>query len=75
MIIVTVSILFPVIARVNISRMRVLSLFVDIPNHHVFSLSMKCEYFVSTFNNDEQNGEEEAETDTIRETNEAINSI
>ena len=55
--------------------MKVLSLFVDIPNHHVFSLSMKCEYFVTTFNNDEQNEEEEVETDTIREKNEAINNI
>ena len=49
-IIITLAILCPVISRVNQTRMKVLSLFVDIPSHHVMNLATKCENFISSFN-------------------------
>jgi hypothetical protein len=48
---------------VNLARLKVLSLFVDIPNHHVIALSNKCERFLSSFNENE-NGGGEGEADT-----------
>jgi ABC-type lipoprotein release transport system permease subunit len=60
-IILTVTILFPVISKVNMARMKVLSLFVDIPNHHVITLATKCEDFISSFQEEEQNDEMESE--------------
>lgn len=59
---ITVCFLFPVIARVNTSRLKVLSLFVDIPSHHVMSLSLKCELFISSFKNEAQNEEGDVES-------------
>lgn len=53
-------VLFPVVSSVNLARMQVLSLFVDIPNHHVFWLANKCEKFLSTFH-EEHNDEVESE--------------
>jgi len=47
--ILAMAILLPVINRVNNTRMKVLCLFVDIPNHHVFALSSKCEKFLMNF--------------------------
>jgi hypothetical protein len=35
MLAVTMVILCPVVGTVNLARLKVLSLFVDIPNHHV----------------------------------------
>ena len=42
------------------ARMKVLSLFIDIPNHHVVALAMKCERFITSFY-DEHNDEGESE--------------
>lgn len=56
----SLTILLPVISNVNLARMKVLSLFVDIPNHHVFALGFKCENFISSFNED-HNDEIESE--------------
>jgi len=42
-------ILFPVVSSVNKTRVKVLSLFVEIPNHHVIALAMKCERFQNSF--------------------------
>jgi len=56
----TMAILFPVISNVNLARMKVLSLFVDIPNHHVFALGFKCEKFITSFH-DDHNDEIESE--------------
>lgn len=53
-------ILFPVVSNVNMARMKVLSLFVDIPNHHVVGLSAKCERFIMS-SLDEHNDEIESE--------------
>jgi hypothetical protein len=39
-------ILFPVVRSVNSARLRILSLFVDIPFSIVFTLSGKCERFI-----------------------------
>lgn len=58
--ILSLALLLPVISNVNLARMKVLSLFVDIPNHHVFALGFKCEKFISTFH-DEHNDEVESE--------------
>ena len=54
------TILFPVVSNVNMARMKVLSLFVDIPNHHVIALASKCESFLATFH-EEHNDEIESE--------------
>jgi hypothetical protein len=56
------AILFPVVSSVNLARMKVLSLFVDIPNYHVITLANKCERFMNTFH-DEHNDEIESEDD------------
>lgn len=46
-------ILCPVVGTVNMARLKVLSLFVDIPNHHVIALSDKCDRFLTSFNSKE----------------------
>ena len=56
----SLTVLLPVISSVNLARMKVLSLFVDIPNHHVFALGFKCEKFITSFH-DEHNDEIESE--------------
>ena len=56
----TMTVLFPVVSSVNLARMKVLSLFVDIPNHHVFALGFKCEKFITSFQ-DDHNDEIESE--------------
>jgi glutamine synthetase type III len=48
----TLAILLPVVSSVNKARMKVLSLFIDIPVHHVFSLANKCEIFLTSFMED-----------------------
>ena len=61
----TMFILFPVISNVSKARMKVLSLFVDIPNHHVITLANKCEKFITSFleeNNEEIESEDEDDT-------------
>lgn len=58
----TMAILFPVVTCVNVARMRVLSLFVDIPNHNVIALANKCERFLTGFH-EEHNDEIESEDD------------
>lgn len=58
-------ILLPVISKVNMARMNVLSLFVDIPNHHVIALANKCEVFMNSFHeehNDEIDSEDAEDT-------------
>jgi len=55
--VITMAILCPVVSTVNLTRLKVLSLFVDIPNHHVIALSNKCERFLSSFNDSEHNDE------------------
>lgn len=52
MIILIISFLCPVLGKVNITRMRVLTLFVDIPIHHVDDLAGKCENFISSFSDE-----------------------
>jgi len=47
--VLTMAILCPVVGSVNQARMKVLSLFVDIPNHHVIALANKCEKFINSF--------------------------
>lgn len=59
-VILTMAILFPVVSNVNLARMKVLSLFVDIPNHHVITLANKCERFITTFH-EEHNDEIESD--------------
>lgn len=54
------AILFPVVSNVNRARLKVLSLFVDIPNYHVITLANKCENFIGTFH-EEHNDEIESE--------------
>ena len=54
----TMAILFPVIRKVNLARMKVLSLFVDIPGYHVINLATKCENFISTFHEEEEKNDE-----------------
>ena len=46
---IAIMILFPVVANVNKAQVKVLSLFIDIPNHHVYALVNKCERFLNTF--------------------------
>ena len=58
------SILCPVVSTVNLARLKVLSLFVDIPNHHVIALSNKCERFLSSFNESENGGGGDGDADT-----------
>ncbi len=60
LLILTMGLLFPVVSSVNHARMKVLSLFVDIPNHHVIALSNKCEKFLTSIH-DDQNDEAESE--------------
>ena len=43
------TILAPVVSQVNKERVKVLSLFVAIPQHFNISLSNKCENFLNTF--------------------------
>lgn len=63
----TMTILCPVVSTVNTTRLRVLSLFVDIPNHHVIGLSNKCERFLSSFNESEKNDDKDTnETDSLK---------
>jgi len=57
MLLVTMVILCPVVGTVNLARLKVLSLFVDIPNHHVIGLGNKCERFLNSFNDAEHNDE------------------
>jgi hypothetical protein len=54
------AILFPVLKNVNQARMTILSLFVDIPNHHSISLGDKCEKYLMSLH-EEQNEEMEIE--------------
>lgn len=58
--ILAIAILFPVVSNVNLARMKILSLFVDIPNHHVIELSARSEKFLSSFH-EEHNDEMESE--------------
>lgn len=57
---VTLAILLPVVSKVNQARMKVLLLFVDIPNFHVITLALKCENFLTSFH-EEHNDEIESE--------------
>ena len=64
---VTMAILCPVVGTVNMARLKVLSLFVDIPNHHVIALSNKCERFLSSFHDSEHNDDANTnETDSLK---------
>ena len=56
MLVLTAAFMIPVVGSVNIARMKVLSLFIDIPHHHVVALGNKCEKFLNSYheeNNDE----------------------
>jgi hypothetical protein len=46
-IVITMAILCPVVGKVSLARMKILSLFVDIPNYHVTALASKCENFIA----------------------------
>lgn len=54
----TIAILCPVISKVNLARMKVLCLFVDIPSYHVVNLATKCENFISSFHEEEEKGDD-----------------
>jgi hypothetical protein len=58
--VVTMAILSPVVANVNTARLKVLSLFVDIPNHNVIALANKCEKYLATIH-EEHNDEIESD--------------
>jgi hypothetical protein len=61
------AVLCPVVGTVNMARLKVLSLFVDIPNHHVIGLSNKCERFLSSFHDTEHNDDADTnETDSLK---------
>jgi len=47
------TILCPVVSKVNIARMKVLELFVDIPLNNVNILANKCENFLLSLTDDE----------------------
>jgi hypothetical protein len=67
MLVVTMIVLCPVVGTVNMARLKVLSLFVDIPNHHVIALSNKCERFLSSFHDTEHNDDADTnETDSLK---------
>ena len=55
--ILAMTFLFPVVRNVNRTRMKVLSLFVDIPNHNVIALATKCEKFMFSIVDDDGNDE------------------
>jgi hypothetical protein len=62
--VLTMFILLPVVSKVNMARMNVLSLFVDIPNFHVITLANKCELYMNSFHeehNDEMESEDEGD--------------
>lgn len=64
---ITMAILCPVVSTVNLARLKVLSLFVDIPNHHVIALSNKVERFMSSFHDSEHSDEADTnETDSLK---------
>lgn len=46
--------------------MQVLSLFVDIPNHHVFGLANKCEKFLSSFHEEHNDEIESDDADNLK---------
>lgn len=65
--VVTMVILTPVVSSVNLSRLKVLSLFVDIPNHHVIALGNKAERFINSFSDAEHKDEGDSnETDSLK---------
>lgn len=65
--VVTLAVLCPVVSTVNMARLKVLSLFVDIPNHHVIALSNKCERFLASFHDTEHNDDADTnETDSLK---------
>jgi hypothetical protein len=47
--IITATILMPVIRNVNRVRLKVLSLFLSIPNYNVETLAMKCLNYIDNF--------------------------
>lgn len=49
---IALVILMPVVSGVNNARLKVLGLFIDIPLHHVATLSDKCERFITSFQED-----------------------
>jgi uncharacterized protein YqhQ len=51
--ILTMLLLFPVVSSVNQARMKIMSLFIDVPNHHVIALFNKCERFLTTMQEDQ----------------------
>lgn len=61
--ILTMTFLFPVVRNVNRTRMKVLSLFVDIPNHNVVALAQKCEKFMFSIVDEEGNDDGNSEDD------------
>ena len=68
----TIIIMFPVVSSVNQARMKVLTLFIDIPNHNVVQLYDKCENFLSTLLED-HNEEIESEVDSTTKVEESEN--
>jgi len=58
--IITLAILFPVVRSVSSARLRILTLFVDIPYSIAFSLSEKCQKFIVAQN---ESGKDQANSD------------
>jgi hypothetical protein len=44
--VITLAILFPVVRQVNAAKLKILSLFIDIPYSIAITLSTKCEKFI-----------------------------
>lgn len=72
-----VLIMFPVVNNVNSERVKVLSLFLDIPNNHVTSLANKCQKFMENMNEEEQAQDIESDEEILlgknNESDEATN--
>jgi hypothetical protein len=52
---ITLGILFPVVRSVNSARLKILTLFVDIPYSVAYSLSTKCQKFIIQVTETSQN--------------------
>mmetsp|Transcript_29899 Transcript_29899/g.29075 ORF Transcript_29899/g.29075 Transcript_29899/m.29075 type:complete len:188 (+) Transcript_29899:391-954(+) len=73
--VLTMAILCPVVGSVNQARMKVLSLFVDIPNHHIINLANKCERFMTSLDVDtNEEGDSDDEGSRIDDSDVTSNS-
>jgi hypothetical protein len=64
-----VLVMFPVVNSVNTERVKVLSLFLDIPNNHVTSLANKCMKFMDSLHEEEQAQDVESDDEMLTKNN------